>query len=80
MLKTTKYGIEYRPIGDRFKYSRVILKVEEHISEEVLCAGCYFIKLGICFGIKRVIGACVKETRPDHKDVIFKEVWREVSC
>lgn len=75
MMMTTKSGIEYRPIGDEFKLGGVTLKVEECVSVEVPCTGCFFGKLDICFRptTKGKTGTCVKETRPDRKDIIFVE-------
>lgn len=67
--------IKERKIGETFEYQGKKLKVME--TEGSTCYNCYFKYRDCDCDIRKVLGACLSETRTDNKPVIFKEVEEE---
>ena len=65
-----------RKIGEVFEYQGKKLKVVQ--TEGSTCYNCYFANRDCdCENTRKVLGACVRETRSDNKPVIFVEVEEE---
>lgn len=61
-----------RPIGEVFKYNKLKLQVQEKLS----CKGCYFENKSGCLYSVGITGCCSSKDRNDHKDVIFKQIFK----
>lgn len=64
-----------RKIGETFEYEGKKLKVVE--TEGSTCYNCYFEDRDCDCDTRKVLGACLSETRTDNKQVIFIEVKDE---
>lgn len=64
-----------RKIGEVFEYQGKKLKVVQ--TEGSTCYNCYFANRDCDCDTRKVLGACLSETRTDNKPVIFVEVEEE---
>ena len=68
--------VNERKVGEVFEFEGKILKVVETIGST--CNNCYFeVRDCDCENTRKVLGACLSETRTDNKPVIFVEVKKE---
>ena len=58
--------------GDYYKVE--VQEVAEFLVRPLRCEGCFFQNYIYCLNINEVYGPCGKESRSDHKNVIFKEI------
>ena len=70
-LKKTE-AIKERKIGEVFEFEGKKLKVVQ--TEGSTCYNCYFANRDCDCDTRKVLGACLSETRTDNKPVIFVEV------
>lgn len=62
-----------RPIGEIFKYSDIYLQVVEQLHYNP-CENCAFFLQCNMERDNHILGDCSKETRSDHRHIIFKEI------
>ena len=68
--------VNERKVGEVFEFEGKTLKVVETIGST--CYNCYFeVRDCDCENTRKVLGACLSETRTDNKPVIFVEVKKE---